>query len=117
MSKEWISAEEITLEIRDDEWGKASKAIRWLRESHRDAGGTSKLRKNGTSVYFSFEGSVQSVLDLSDGMKELKKALDDYRVIKKQKMYDLVDRLESHERDRKAYLMELLVDELAKSKR
>jgi hypothetical protein len=53
---------EVTITVQAWAWPIVSKAIRAIREAHRDLGGTSSLRRNGETVTFGAKGSADAVL-------------------------------------------------------
>jgi len=94
-------------------WDKVNTAIRALREIHRDAGGTSKVRKKGTRVTVTFTGSPGSVQFGMQSLAKVKQAVENTRA---QIHQNLFAKMRRSEEERRAEYLDMILSELAKQK-
>jgi hypothetical protein len=108
----------VTLTIPDSTWEIASLALREIRKIHQDAGGHSKLRKDGETITFTAAGSTPSVLQTMDAVRRIGEMCKKSQDTRKQKIVDgLKDAIKRGKQNREDSFLGALADELLKRKK
>jgi hypothetical protein len=103
--------ETLSFEVPDAVWEPTSRALRRLRELHRDAGGTSRMTKEGRVVTLSVSGDHAAVLDAVENGKRIAAKLQEHEARSRTTSDDLYDMLEQ-DRRRRFHEFRGMVDDL-----
>ena len=101
------------IQVPDYMWDKVNTAIRALRELHRDAGGTSKVRKKGMRVTVTFTGTPGAVQFGMQNLAKVKQAVENTR---SQIHQNLFAKMRRSEEERRAEVLDMILSELTKQK-
>jgi|GEM_PF-4981089 len=102
----------VTLRVPSSMWPKAREAFRALRELHRDAGGTSRLVKNGETLTFTAKGPSTSVLDAIENAKRIQSKVDEKRESTVDHLREVLRNAEANRERRKEEFLGMVADEL-----
>ena len=107
----------ISLRIPDSLWPQAKEAFRALRELHRDAGGTSRLVKDGDTLTFTAKGPSVSVLDAIENAKRIQAKVDDTRESTVDYLRDALRGAERRREERKEEILGMVADEMLRQRK
>lgn len=107
----------ISLRIPDSLWPDAKKAFRALRQLHQEAGGTSRLVKNGETLTFSAKGPSVSVLDAIKNAKRIQAKVDETRESTVDYLRDVLRGAESRREQRKEEFLGMVADEMLRQRK
>lgn len=107
----------VSFQIPEAMWSKTVEGFRALRKLHQDAGGSSRLVKDGTKFTFTAKGPSTSVLDAIKNAERLQKAVNEARESTVDLLRDVLRRGEANQERRKEEFLGMVADELMKKKK